>query len=90
MQLEEDWFEGFSPGMNASVDVISGRAEDLIWVPEEALRALDGVSLSIARDEFVAVVGPSGLDKSKLMNILGCLDRPTAGQFSWTASSSAR
>ena len=45
------------------------------------VRALDGVDLSIAGGEFVSITGQSGSGKSTMMHLLGCLDRPTAGEY---------
>jgi putative ABC transport system ATP-binding protein len=50
-------------------------------VGDEVVRALDGVSFSIRRGSYWAIMGPSGSGKSTMLNILGCLDRPTLGAY---------
>jgi putative ABC transport system ATP-binding protein len=55
--------------------------EKSYFIGKQALPVLKGVSMDIFKNEYVALMGPSGSGKSTLMNILGCLDSPTDGQY---------
>lgn len=55
--------------------------EKIFQVGEIEVRALRGVDLTITQGSYVAIMGPSGSGKSTMLNILGCLDRPTRGQY---------
>src|SRR6186713_2593609 len=51
------------------------------FMGKQELQVLKGIDLDILKNEYVALMGPSGSGKSTLMNILGCLDSPTGGQY---------
>jgi putative ABC transport system ATP-binding protein len=55
----------------------------------ETIHALRGVNLQIRRNEYLAIMGPSGSGKSTLMNMLGCLDTPTAGRYEFAGKNVA-
>lgn len=67
---------------NTNQEIISLKDIKKIYkVGTEEIRALRSITLSIYKNEYVALMGPSGSGKSTLMNILGCLDSPTSGEY---------
>jgi putative ABC transport system ATP-binding protein len=61
----------------------------LYQMGSETIHALRGVALTIRRNEYLAIMGPSGSGKSTLMNMLGCLDTPTAGHYEFSGKNVA-
>jgi putative ABC transport system ATP-binding protein len=72
---------------NAVVQLENVRREYLVG--DQKTIALDGVDLLVERGEFVAIVGPSGSGKSTMMNLIGCLDRPSSGIVKIAGSSTS-
>ncbi len=73
----------FSTGETPQADIVilaHKLARDSV-LGAEVVRALRGVDFQIRRNEFVAIMGPSGSGKSTLMNLIGCLDTPTGGEY---------
>ena len=63
-----------------AVIVTRGLTKTYVMGTEE-VHALRGVDVQIRRNEFIAIMGPSGSGKSTLMNLIGCLDTPTTGEY---------
>jgi putative ABC transport system ATP-binding protein len=65
-----------------TADLIEVHNLDRVYrLGDNIIKALDNISLSINKGEFVSIMGPSGSGKSTFMNIIGCLDKPTAGSY---------
>ncbi|HEY4148210.1 MAG TPA: ABC transporter ATP-binding protein [Chitinophagaceae bacterium] len=68
-------------GSASSAIILLEHIQKAYYMGKQAIPVLKGISLEIFKNEYVALMGPSGSGKSTLMNILGCLDSPTAGRY---------
>src|SRR5262245_1959948 len=70
-----------TPPKSASKMILTENLTKTYRMGNAEVHALQGVSLEIRRNEYVAIMGPSGSGKSTLMNLIGCLDTPSAGRY---------
>ncbi len=76
-------YQDFRTGETPSEDIVilTHRLAREYTMGTETVRALQGVDLQVKRNEYLAIMGPSGSGKSTLMNLIGCLDTPSAGEY---------